>query len=149
MSSPETPRMSPRMVVLAAIVVCVAVVAGVAVATRGFGLFAGPAAVPPDAAAQQRCERDVVARMVTPESATVSDVTVMSAQLDPEITDLAPLSAGPLAGVERSRISVRSVTGVVTTPNQVGGTLDDPFTCRAYFIDGQLADTLVLLGHDH
>lgn len=137
---------------IAVLAALAAILAGVAVATRGFGLLDSPGASPhdgQDTAAQQRCESDVVARMVSPESATVSDVAVASARLDPEITDLATLSAGPVAGVEHSRITVRAVTGVVTTPNEVGGTLNDPFTCRAYFIDGRLADTLVLLGHDH
>ena len=30
-----------------------------------------------------------------------------------------------------------------------GATIHDPFSCRAYFIDGNLAHTLVLFDHDH
>ncbi len=134
---------------LAALAACAAIVAGIAVATHGFGIFGSTNPTSDDVAAQQRCERDVVARMMSPASATVSDLTVTSAELDPEITDLAPLSAGPLAGVDRSRITVRSVTGIVETPNEVGGTLTAPFTCRVYFVGDQLSDSLVVLEHDH
>ena len=58
-------------------------------------------------------------------------------------------SGGRLNGVDHSRISVQSVEGVVVAPNEVGGTLHDPFTCRAYFVDGDLVDTLVVFDHDH
>ena len=137
------------MLVLAAVTVSAAVLAGAAIATHGFGLISSGDVMTLDDAAQQRCERDVVARMVSPESATVSGLTVANSELDPEITDLAPLGAGPLAGVDRSAITVRSVTGVVETPSEMGGTLTAPFTCRAYFIGDQLSDSLVVLEHDH
>jgi hypothetical protein len=137
------------MLVLAAVTVFAAALAGSAIATRGFGLNDSGGVMTPDVAAQQRCERDVVARMVSPESASVSGLTVTNSELDPEITDLAPLGAGPLAGVDRSTITVRSVTGVVETPNEMGGILTAPFTCRAYFIGDELSDSLVVLEHDH
>lgn len=129
--------------------VCVAVVAVIAVITRGFGLVGSTDAPTPDAVAQQRCEADVAARMVSPSTVTISGLAVTGAQLDPDVTDLAPLSAGPLAGVEVSRITVRSVQGVAETTSELGGQLRDPFNCRAYFVDGELADTLVVLSHDH
>ena len=137
------------MLVLAAVAVGAAALAGAAIGTRGFGLTDSGGVMTPDVAARQRCERDVVARMLSPESATVSGITVTNSELDPEITDLAPLGAGPLAGVDRSAITVRSVTGVVETPSEMGGTLTAPFTCRAYFIGDQLSDSLVVLEHDH
>ena len=59
------------------------------------------------------------------------------------------ISWPPMAGVDRSAITVRSVTGVVETPSEMGGTLTAPFTCRAYFIGDQLSDSLVVLEHDH
>lgn len=138
-----------RMLVLAAVAVSTAALAGAAILTRGFGLIDSGHVTTLDDAAQQRCERDVIARMVSPESATVSGLAVTNSELDPEITDLAPLGAGPLAGVDRSAITVRSVTGVVETPNEVGGTLTAPFTCRVYFVGDQLSDSLVVLEHDH
>lgn len=137
------------MLVLAAVAVSTAALAGAAILTRGFGLIDSGHVTTLDDAAQQRCERDVIARMVSPESATVSGLAVTNSELDPEITDLAPLGAGPLAGVDRSAITVRSVTGAVTTPNEVGGTLTAPFTCRVYFVGDQLSDSLVVLEHDH
>lgn len=137
------------MLVLAAVAVSTAALAGAAILTRGFGLIDSGHVTTLDDAAQQRCERDVIARMVSPESATVSRLAVTNSELDPEITDLAPLGAGPLAGVDRSAITVRSVTGVVETPNEVGGTLTAPFTCRVYFVGDQLSDSLVVLEHDH
>ena len=137
------------MLVLAAVAVSAAALAGAAIATRGFGLIDSDDGRTLDDAAQQRCERDVIARMVSPESATVSGLTVTNSELDPEITDLAPLGAGPLAGIDRSAITVRSVTGVVETSNEVGGTLTAPFTCRVYFVGDQLSDSLVVLEHNH
>lgn len=139
-----------RALVLAAAAVCGAMLAGAAITTRGFGLIEATTVDTPERVAQQRCERDVVARLVAPSTAKLSDVTVTSAQLDPEVMDLFSLvSGGPLLGVEHSRISVRSVEGVVEVPSEVGSTLRDPFTCRAYFVDGGLADTLVVFDHDH
>lgn len=129
---------------------CGAILAAIAITTRGFGLIDSTPVDTRERAAQQRCERDVVAQLVAPSTAKLTDVTVTSAQLDPEVMDLFPLvSGGPLNGVDHSRISVRSVEGVVEAPNEVGGTLHDPFTCRAYFVDGDLADTLVVFDHDH
>jgi len=140
-----------RALLLAAAAMCGAILAVIAIATRGFGLIDSTSVDTREhAAAQQRCERDVVARLVAPSTAKLTDVTVTSAQLDPEVMDLFSLtSGGPLNGVDHSRISVRSVEGVVEAPNEVGGTLHDPFTCRAYFVDGDLADTLVVFDHDH
>ena len=139
-----------RALVLAAAAVCGAILAGVAITTRGFGLIEATSVDTPMRAAQQRCERDVVARLVAPSTAKLVDITVTSSQLDPEVMDLfSLLSSQPLHGVDHSRISVRSVEGVVEVPNEVGGMLHDPFTCRAYFVDGDLADTLVVFDHDH
>jgi hypothetical protein len=139
-----------RALLLAAAAMCGAVLAGVAITTRGFGLIEATSVDTRERAAQQRCERDVVARLVAPSTAKLSDVNVTSVQLDPDIMDLFSLSSGgPLNGVDHSRISVRSVEGVVEVPNEMGGTLHDPFKCRAYFVDGDLVDTLVVFDHVH
>lgn len=143
-------RRKTRVLLLAAAVMCGALLAAVAITTRDSGTTDATSVDTPEHAAQQRCERDVVSRMVTPSTAKVSDVTVTDAQLDPEVMDLfALLSGGSLNGIDHSRISVRSVGGVVEVPSEVGGTLRDPFTCRAYFVDGDLVDTLVVFDHDH
>jgi hypothetical protein len=43
-----------------------------------------------------------------------------------------------------------NVSGVVDVNGDAfGATMHDPFSCRAYFIDGNLAHTLVLFDHDH
>jgi hypothetical protein len=52
-------------------------------------------------------------------------------------------------GVEPSRITVWNASGMINAEAQVGGTIHHPFTCRAYFVDGNLADTLVLFDHAH
>jgi hypothetical protein len=44
---------------------------------------------------------------------------------------------------------VLAVTGTVSAPNAFGDTLTDPFTCRAYFVDDTLTETLVVFEHDH
>ena len=100
-----------RALLLAATAMCGAILAGIAIATRGFGLIDSTSVDTREhVAAQQRCERDVVARLVAPSTAKLTDVTVTSAQLDPEVMDLFSLtSGGPLNGVDHSRISVRSL----------------------------------------
>lgn len=139
-----------RVLLLAVAAICGALLAAAAITTRDFGSSDSPSVDTAEQAAQQRCERDVASRMVTPSTAKVSDVTVTDAQLDPEVMDLfALLSGGSLHGIDHARISVLSVGGVVEVPSEVGGALRDPFTCRAYFVDGGLVDTLVVFDHDH
>jgi hypothetical protein len=47
------------------------------------------------------------------------------------------------------RITVLNVAGVANAPSQVGTTISDHFDCRAYFVDGALAHTLVVFDHAH
>lgn len=127
----------------------------IAVVALGIGIVIGNAVVmrdsgsPSVSAAQQRCEKDVLGRLPSPDKAMLTDVKVGTAQLDPETTDLSSLSREGLKGIDRSRITVRSVTGVVRAPNAFGDTLNDPFTCRVYFVDDTLTDTLVVFEHEH
>ena len=127
----------------------------IAVVALGIGVLIGNAVVmrdksdPNQVAAQDRCQQDVVKRLAAPDTATLSEVRVEPAELDPETTDLSALSRDTFKDVDRSRISVRNVTGVVQAPNAYGQTLKDPFSCRAYFVDDKLADTLVVFKHDH
>ncbi|WP_313675456.1 hypothetical protein [Mycolicibacterium sp.] len=99
--------------------------------------------------AQERCEKDVLARLPSPESAKLAELTVVESQLDPETTDLSALSRDSFKGVDRSNITVRSVSGIVQVPNAFGDMLNDPFTCRAYFVDDKLVETLVVFEHAH
>ncbi|MEO3760318.1 hypothetical protein ABGB19_18795 [Mycobacterium sp. B14F4] len=138
-----------RALLLAGAAICGAILAAIAITTRGFGFIDPTTVDASDRAARERCERDVVARLMSPSTAKLLDVTVTSAQLDPEVMDLFSLLDGPLEGVDHSRITVRSVTGVVEAPSEVGGMLRDPFECRAYFVDDDLTDTLVVFDHDH
>lgn len=118
----------------------------IAVVALGIGMMIGNAFVmresgnPNQQAAQERCEQDVLGRLSSRDKATVSQMTVAPAQLESEGSDRTALGRDSLKGVDRSRISVRSVTGVVQTP----GAADDPFTCRAYFVDDTLTDTQVV-----
>lgn len=127
----------------------------IAVVALGIGMVIGNALVlreksdPNQAAAQQRCEQDVLGRLAAPDTGQLSDVKVEPAQLDPDTTDLSALGRETLKGVDRSHITVRTVTGIVQAPNAFGDMLKDPFTCRAYFVDDKLADTLVVFEHDH
>lgn len=127
----------------------------IAVVALGIGVLIGNAVVmrdksdPKQVAAQDRCQQDVVKRLAAPDTATLSEVKVEPAELDPETTDLSALSRDTFKDVDRSRISVRNVAGVVQAPNAYGQTLKDPFSCRAYFVDDKLADTLVVFEHDH
>lgn len=150
-SSPLTPRKNRRRVwLIAAVAGCVVILAVIAVATRGFGI-AEPRDLPSkELAAQNRCESDVLKQLASPSTAKLSNVEVASTDLDPDSKDLFSLLDGPLKGVDHSRITVLNVSGVVDVEGSAyGDTIHDPFSCRAYFIDGNLANTLVLFDHDH
>lgn len=130
-----------RLFLIAALALCAAIVAGLLIGKHD-----------PDPylqAAQQRCEQDVLGRLASPATATLSGITIAATELDPETTDLSALTRDTLKSVDRDRIEVRTVAGVVQAPNAFGDTLNDTFTCRAYFVDGNLADTLVVFEHDH
>lgn len=149
-SSPLTPRKYKRRAwLIAAAAVCVVILAVIAVATRGFGLADSTERPSKERTAQDRCEPDVLNRLAEPSTAKLSNVEVASTVLDPDSKDLFSLLDDPLKGVDHSRITVLNVSGVVDAPNASGSTMHDPFSCRAYFIDGNLAHTLVLFDHDH
>jgi hypothetical protein len=100
--------------------------------------------------ARDRCESDVVKQLASPSTAKLSDIRTESAALDPDNQDLFSLRLNEhLREVDISRITVWEVTGVADAESEVGTTLHDPFTCRAYFVDDSLADTLVLFEHKH
>jgi hypothetical protein len=101
-------------------------------------------------AAQDRCESEVLKRLASPSAAKLSNVRSAQSVLDPDSRDLFSLTLNePLKGIDTSRITVWEVSGVVDVRSEVGTTMHDPFICRAYFVDGNLADTLVLFEHDH
>jgi hypothetical protein len=129
---------------------CVVILAVIAVATRGFGLANSTDRPSKELAAQDRCESDVLNRLVSPSAAKLSNVEVATTVLDPDSKDLFSLLDDPLKGVDHSRITVLNVSGVVDVSGDAfGATIHDPFSCRAYFIDGNLANTLVLFDHNH
>jgi hypothetical protein len=132
-----------RILLFAVLALGAAVLAAVVIALREPGID------PYQQAAQQRCEQDVLGRLAVPSTGMLSEVVVSPSELDPEITDLSTLSRETLQGVDRSRITVLAVSGTVSAPNAFGDTLADRFTCRAYFVDGTLTETLVVFEHDH
>jgi hypothetical protein len=150
-SSPLTPRKNRRRAwLIAAGAACVVILAVIAVATRGFGLVKATDRPSKELAAQDRCESDVLKQLASPSTAKLSNVGVASTVLDPDSKDLFSLLDDPLKGVDHSRITVLNVSGVVDVNGDAfGATIHDPFSCRAYFIDGNLAHTLVLFDHDH
>ena len=100
--------------------------------------------------AQQRCQSDVLERLVSPEEATLSDVRTETSTLDVDGRDFSSLTASePLKAIDASRISVLNVSGMANAPSEVGTTIQDHFDCRAYFVDGALAHTLVVFDHAH
>lgn len=130
---------------LQACALVVGAVAVIAVRTHGFGLV-GTA----EREAQNRCETDVRAKLVAPTTAQLIDVESKLSDLEPESRDLFPLTTDePLKGVEHSRITVWNVSGTVDAQTESGSTIHDPFVCRAYFVDGHLADTLVVFEREH
>lgn len=149
-SSPLTPRKYKRRAwLIAAAAVCVVILAVIAVVTRGFGLADSTDRASNERMAQDRCESDVVKRLASPATAKLSNVEAARTDLDPDSKDLFSLLDDPLKGVDHSRITVLNVSGLVDAQNAFGATMHDPFSCRAYFIDGNLAHTLVLFDHDH
>jgi uncharacterized membrane protein YcjF (UPF0283 family) len=149
-SSPLTPRKYKRRAwLIAAAAVCVVILAVIAVVTRGFGLADSTDRASNERMAQDRCESDVVKRLASPATAKLSNVEATRTDLDPDSKDLFSLLDDPLKGVDHSRITVLNVSGLVDAQNAFGATMHDPFSCRAYFIDGNLAHTLVLFDHDH
>lgn len=150
-SSPPTPRKNRRRVwLIAAGAVCVVILAVIAVATRGFGLLDSTDHPSKELTAKDRCESEVLKRLASPSTAKLSNVEVASAALDPDSKDLFSLLDESLKGVDHSRIAVLNVSGFVDVAGDAfGATIHDPFSCRAYFVDGNLANTLVLFDHDH
>lgn len=147
-SQPPPRRRRVRLWLLAATtvgVLTVTVAAGIALKPSWFGLVSTA-----DRTAQQRCESDVRSRLAAPTTARLTNVRSTRSDLEPDSRDLFPLMVNePLKGVDRSRITVWSVSGTVDAPTEVGSMIHDPFTCRAYFVDGTLADSLVLFDHEH
>lgn len=98
--------------------------------------------------AQQRCEVDVVNRLASPSTAQISEIDPTSDVLDADSRDLfscwSLLSKGSI-----NRIKVWNVAGVVNSKNGFGNSMQTPFTCRAYFLGGDLVHTLILLDHHH
>lgn len=150
-SSLLTPRKNRRRAWLIAVgAVCVVILGVIAVVTRGFGLADSTDRTSKELTARDRCESDVLKRLASPSTAKLSNVEVAGTVLDPDSKDLFSLLDDPLKGVDHSRITVLNVTGVVDVKGDAfGATIYDPFSCRAYFIDGNLAHSLVLFDHDH
>lgn len=149
-NEPRRRGLRPRLVIGAAVgVVALIVLAVVAVKTNGFGLV-GRAPRQAQDMARDRCEADVRKQLASPTSAQLSGVHAVVGTLESDGRDLFPLTMNePLKGIDQSRITVWNVSGTVDAKAEAGGTIHDAFTCRAYFVDGDLADTLVLFDHAH
>jgi hypothetical protein len=150
-SSPKTPRKNrTRAWFIAAAAICAVTLVVTVVTTRGFGVANSIDRTSNERTAQDRCESDVLKRLASPSTAKLSNVEVASTALDPDSKDLFSLLDDPLKGVDHSHITVLNVSGVVDVNGDAfGATIHDPFSCRAYFVDGNLANTLVLFDHDH
>jgi hypothetical protein len=118
----------------------------IAVTTKGFGF-----ADSNERTAQDRCQSDVHNQLASPSTTKLSDLKTETTSLDPESRDLFKLTLdGPLKEVEHSRITVWNVSGVAEKEQSAfGEAIHDRFDCRAYFVDGKLADMLVVFDHDH
>jgi hypothetical protein len=139
-----------RLIVIGALVVVGAAVVAVAIATGGLRLWRSDADPTAEQSAQDRCEADVLKRLVSASTAHLSDLRTEPSALDSDGKDQFSLTLEePLKGVDTSRINVLNVSGVVNAPSEVGTTLQEHFDCRAYFVDGSLVHTLVLFEHEH
>ena len=143
-------RRPRRLLIIAAVcVLTLAVLAVIGVKTRGFGLM-GPEPRPAQDVARDRCQGDVRKQLASPDSAQLSGVRSVAGALETDGQDMFPLMMDePMKGVDHNRITVWNVSGTIDAKAEAGGTIHDPFTCRAYFVDGNLVDTLVLFDHAH
>ena len=149
-SSPlPQPKRKKWMWLVAAATASAVIVVVIAASTRGFGLVSTDEAPSKASIAREHCEPEVFSRLASPSTAKLSQIETASNQLDPDSKDLFSLLEDPLQGVDYSRITVWNVSGIVEAQTESGTTLHDPFSCRAYFIDDTLAQTLVLFDHDH
>ncbi|OBB26336.1 hypothetical protein A5792_03965 [Mycolicibacterium peregrinum] len=143
-NQPSSNKPRVRLWVLACALV-LGVAAVIAVKTGGFGLMDTSART-----AQERCVTDVRGKLVSPATAKLSDLKSERSDLEPDSRDLFPLTTDqPLKGIEQSRITVWNVSGIVDAQTEAGSTIHDPFVCRAYFVDGELVDTLVVFEREH
>ncbi|CAN5467924.1 hypothetical protein BH09ACT8_BH09ACT8_03530 [soil metagenome] len=136
---------------LAALALSGAAIVAVASATGALRL-PDPEQAPPSAerSAQTRCESEVRKQLASPSTADITDIRTENSTLDLDARDKFPLMLEEsLKGVDTARISVLNVSGVVGALTESGSTIRDPFDCRAYFVDGSLAHTLVVFDHDH
>jgi len=147
----DRPASRRPLLVTAALIAAGAAIVVIAVATGALKLGkSGDSALSAEQSAQQRCESEVMKKLVSPAKATISDVRTESSTLDVDGRDFSSLAASdPLKGVDIQRITVLNVSGVVNAPSEVGSTIQDHFDCRAYFVDGALAHTLVIFDHGH
>ncbi|MCV7346037.1 hypothetical protein [Mycolicibacterium rhodesiae] len=136
---------------MAVLIVAGAAIVGIAVATGGLRLGrTGHSTPSAEQAAQESCQSDVLKRLVAPATTHFSGIRAEASSLETDGKDLFPLTLEePLKGIDISRITVLNVSGVVNAPTEVGSTLEDHFDCRAYFVDGKLAHTMVLFDHSH
>lgn len=142
---------SRRPLLIAALIAVGAAVVAVAVATGALRLgHSADSAPSAEQLAQQRCQAKVLKRLISPDKATISDVHTETSTLDVDGRDFSSLNTSePLKGIDVSRITVLNVAGVANAPSEVGSTIQDHFDCRAYFVDGALAHTLVVFDHGH
>lgn len=147
----DRPDNRRRLLWTAALIAAGAAIIAVAVATGALriGKF-GDSAPSAEQSARQQCQSEVLNRLVSPAKATISDVRTETSSLDPDSRDYSSLTASePLKGIDTSRITVLNVSGVANAPSEVGSMIQDHFDCRAYFVDGALAHTLVVFDHGH
>jgi len=99
-----------------------------------------------ESAAQQGCESDARNQLAAPEGARFSQVRTEAGSLDLDGRDLAAVTTEePLKSVAPSRITVLAVSGVVESRADAGNTIQNHVNCRAYFLDGTLVRTQVVL----
>ncbi len=140
-----------RLMLIAAMIVVGSGIVALAIAAGGlqFGK-SGESAPSAEQLAQDRCQSDVLKRLVAPATTHFSDVRTETSSLDADGKDLFSLTLEePLKGVDVSRITVLNVSGLVNAPSEVGSIIQDHFYCRVYFVDATLAHTLVLFDHGH
>lgn len=144
----DRPASRRRLLLMAALALCGATLVAVALTTGGLRLWKSESSA--ERAAQERCESDVQKQLASPATANLSDIHTETSSLDVDGRDMFPLTLDePLKGIDTAHITVLNVSGVVNAQNAFGSTIRDHFDCRAYFVDGSLAHTLVVFDHAH
>ena len=110
------PRSRKHLWLITAAAISAAIIVVIGIATHGFGIVDSEGRTDTtdsaEQTAQDRCESELLKRLASPSTASLSNIEATRSVLDPDSQDLFSLLDDPLKGIDRSRITVWNVSGV-------------------------------------